>query len=49
MKKFHAWLVAEGVQLPVILWVDGYGGHKGWRISNFCRQNGIVLLGKLFS
>ena len=44
LKRLLKWLIANNIPRPVILWVDGYGGHKGWSISKFCRENGIFLL-----
>ena len=46
LKRLLAWVIKNNIPLPIILWVDGYGGHKGWNISQFCRENGIILLGK---
>ena len=31
------------IVLPVILFIDGYGGHLGPDISDFCKENGIIL------
>ena len=46
LKRFDVWLTKNSVQRPVILWVDGYDGHKGLDIAQFCRERQIYLLGK---
>ena len=46
LKRFDLWLTNNSVKRPVILWVDGYDGHKGLDIAAFCRERQIFLLGK---
>ena len=46
LKRFDLWLTNNSVKRPVILWVDGYDGHKGLDIAQFCRERQIFLLGK---
>ena len=38
--------VANEIPMPIILFVDGFAGHFHMDISNYCRENQIVLLGK---
>lgn len=41
---FHPWLVKEGIQLPVIFFVDGHSSHTSIHLSRFCEDNGIILI-----
>ena len=38
--------VKNNIPFPIVLFVDGFGGHFHLDISKFCRENQIVLLGK---
>ena len=46
LKDIVAYCVANNIPFPIVLFVDGYGGHFHIEISEFCRENQIVLLGK---
>ena len=46
LKDIKEYCVANEIPFPIILFVDGYGGHFHMDISNYCRENQIVLLGK---
>ena len=46
LQRFDKWLTENKVKRPVILWVDGYDGHKGLDIAQFCKENQIFMLGK---
>lgn len=41
---FHPWLITTKVQLPVILFLDGYVSHLTLHLSMFCRENGIHIV-----
>ncbi|XP_039300746.1 tigger transposable element-derived protein 1-like [Nilaparvata lugens] len=41
---FHPWLIKEQITLPVILFVDGHTSHLTLQLSEFCEQNGIILI-----
>ncbi|KAJ4451842.1 hypothetical protein ANN_03320, partial [Periplaneta americana] len=41
---FHPWLKENNVTLPVILFVDGHVSHLSLHTSQFCDQNGIILV-----
>ena len=36
-------LTEKGIKRPVILFVDGAGGHLGPSISDYCKEHGIQL------
>lgn len=44
---FHPWLVTNKITLPVILFMDGHSSHLTLHTSNFCKNNGIVLVALL--
>lgn len=44
---FRPWLIKEKIQLPVILFVDGHASHVTLHLSEFCNENGIILVGLL--
>ena len=46
LKDIVAYCVANKIPFPIVLFVDGFGGHFHLDISEFCRENQIVLLGK---
>ena len=46
LKSFNEWLMEREVEKPVILWADGFSGHKGIKIAEYCRENGIIFLGR---
>lgn len=41
---FHPWLIAEEIQLPVVLYMDGHASHITLPLSEFCSANGIELI-----
>uniref|UniRef100_A0A182VSM6 HTH CENPB-type domain-containing protein n=1 Tax=Anopheles minimus TaxID=112268 RepID=A0A182VSM6_9DIPT len=44
IKVFHPWLVARGVQCPVILFLDGHSSHKSIEVADVCQLLGIILI-----
>lgn len=46
LRDIVAYCVKNKIPFPIVLWIDGYGGHFSLDITNFCRENQIVLLGK---
>lgn len=46
-KTFHPWLLKNGINLPVVLFVDGHVSHRSLRLSEFCYENQIVLISLL--
>lgn len=41
---FHPWLTRQKIELPVIYFVDGHTSHQSLHTSQFCNQNGIILV-----
>lgn len=41
---FHKWLNDNGIQRPVILFMDGHTSHMSFHVSKFCSENGIILI-----
>ncbi|XP_046141570.1 MFS-type transporter clz9-like [Osmia bicornis bicornis] len=41
---FHPWLVANNIQFPIVLYVDGHSSHLTMSLSNFCSKHGIHLI-----
>ena len=41
---FHRWLKGNNITLPVTLFVDVYVSHLSLQTSQFCNQNGIILV-----
>lgn len=44
IKIFHPFLVRQGIQLPVIFFVDGHASHKALEVADVCQSLGIVLI-----
>ena len=44
--KLVEWCEKKGREFPILLWVDNYEGHKSLKISNYCREKRVFLLGK---
>ncbi|GAB0091669.1 uncharacterized protein DMENIID0001_065250 [Sergentomyia squamirostris] len=42
--KFYPWLVKQGVQFPVILYLDGHASHITLELTKFCRSKQIELI-----
>lgn len=40
---FHPWLKDNSIPLPVILFLDGHSSHININLSEFCKENGIIL------
>lgn len=38
---FHPWLVANNVEFPVLLFIDGHSSHHTMALSEFCREKQI--------
>ena len=47
--KFYEYCLANEIPFPIILYVDGFGGHFSLEISEYCREKDIILLGKFFN
>lgn len=43
----HPFLIDNKIELPVVLFVDGHTSHIFLKTSQFCRENGIVLIALL--
>ena len=43
LKDLDRHLTEKGIKRPVILFIDGYAGHLGPSISDFCKEHGIQL------
>ncbi|KAJ8866327.1 hypothetical protein PR048_032170 [Dryococelus australis] len=41
---FSPWLTAQNIEHPVILFIDGHVSHLNLHTSNFCEDNGIILV-----
>lgn len=41
---FNKWLNDNGIQKPVILFMDGHTSHMSFHVSKFCSENGIILI-----
>lgn len=41
---FYQWLVANNVQFPVIVFLDGHSSHLTYHLSKFCNDHDIVLI-----
>ncbi|XP_022835853.1 tigger transposable element-derived protein 1-like [Spodoptera litura] len=41
---FDKWLNDNGIQKPVILFMDGHTSHMSFHLSKFCSENGIILI-----
>lgn len=41
---FDKWLNDNGIQKPVILFMDGHTSHMSFHVSKFCSENGIILI-----
>lgn len=41
---FYPWLEETGIQLPIILFIDGHSSHLTLHLSTFCAEKGIILL-----
>ena len=43
LKDLDRHLTEKGIKRPVVLFIDGYAGHLGPAISDYCKEHGIVL------
>ncbi|XP_055700926.1 uncharacterized protein LOC129800511 [Phlebotomus papatasi] len=41
---FFPWLKSQGIQFPVVLYLDGHASDVTLPLSKFCKENGIVLV-----
>lgn len=41
---FYPWLKQNNFEFPVILYLDGYKSHLTLELSDWCRQNDIILI-----
>ncbi|XP_037298032.1 uncharacterized protein LOC119190364 [Manduca sexta] len=41
---FDKWLNDNGIQKPVILFMDGHTSHISFHVSKYCSENGIILI-----
>lgn len=41
---FHPFLIQSGIELPVILFVDGHKSHLTYHLSNLCNNLKIILI-----
>ena len=48
LKDLFEFCVANNIKFPIVLFVDGFGGHFHMDITNYCREKQIVLLGKIY-
>ena len=48
LKDLYEFCVDNNIKFPIVLFVDGFGGHFHLDITNYCREKQIVLLGKIF-
>ena len=44
LQDLDAYLTRTKTQRPVILWVDGFSGHRSLEIAEFCADRGIHML-----
>ena len=44
LQDLDAYLTRTQTQRPVILWVDGFSGHRSLEIAEFCSDRGIHML-----
>ena len=44
VQDLDAYLTRTKTQRPVILWVDGFSGHRSLEIAEFCSDRGIHML-----
>lgn len=42
--SFYPWLLKNGIQTPVVLFVDGHVSHRSLDLSKFCLEKGIILV-----
>ncbi|XP_074109746.1 uncharacterized protein LOC141534337 [Cotesia typhae] len=42
---FYPWLVKQGTQFPIVLYLDNHSSHMTMPLVTFCRENGIELIG----
>ena len=49
LEDIYEYCLAHEIPFPIILYVDGFGGHFSLEISEYCREKDIILLGKFFN
>lgn len=40
---FHPWILNNNIPLPVLFFLDGHASHINLHLSQFCKENGIIL------
>lgn len=43
VKGLNKWVEDQGVQKPILVFVDGHKSHLTMRLSQYCNENGIIL------
>lgn len=41
---FYPWLESSGIELPIILYIDGHSSHITLPLSEFCHEKQIILI-----
>ena len=41
---FHPWVVSQGIQFPIVVYMDGHSSHITLPLVLFCRKNSIELI-----
>lgn len=41
---FYPWIVKNEIVLPIVLFVDGHASHVTYHLSQFCKDNQIILI-----
>nr|XP_049693639.1 uncharacterized protein LOC126054037 [Helicoverpa armigera] len=41
---FHPWLKEKGIQMPVVLFLDGHSSHININLSEYCKEHEIILI-----
>lgn len=41
---FNPWLIEEGIQKPILFFVDGHRSHLTLHLSKFCSENDIEII-----
>ncbi|XP_067621255.1 uncharacterized protein [Eurosta solidaginis] len=41
---FHPWLKEKGIKMPVVLFLDGHSSHININLSEYCKENKIILI-----
>lgn len=41
---FYPWLIAQSIEFPVVLYLDGHKSHVTMPLTEFCREKAIILI-----